>query len=675
MKLKGKMLIFFLIPVLVVFSSVVAYIVVNMKSTAEKNAAELAESRSREYAAYVKLLLEQNLSIAKNLAGTIEEIKGEPNPSREEVIKLLERTLSNNKDLVGTWCAFEPNAFDGKDKAYADAKYHNHTGRFYPCIFRNGDVMLVEPFDIGDVENDYYVVPFTTGKEALIEPYQETYNEQTSIMMTSLVVPIKYGDQIIGVAGVDIKLDRLQTFVENLKIYQTGYGRLISGKGFVVAHPEKDRLGKIGGEFQNGQGADILKRIAEGKTFSSIEYAEALKQDTFKSYAPVTAGETGTTWSFGTIIPIGEIYRESNNMVKTILLISLLGLMALAAVIWIASNKISAPIGLLTNKIVAMGNYDFTEDDQENSRLTKGKDEIGLMYQALAHMRKNVVDLLKSIAGQSEQVALASEELTATSEEMASVSEEIAKTIDGVAAGAANQAKDTEQGVGRIKELGKLIEENQEYLGKSTLAADEITKATGEIHQVIMNTNDSALKIESASQMIKRIAEQTNLLALNAAIEAARAGEAGKGFAVVAEEVRKLAEQSNQFAGEIARIIQDLMAKANYAVQITQGVGEMLQNQNIFDQEYSGIANAIAKTQQSIQLLLNSGSVMETKKGEMVDIIHKLSMIAEGNAAATEETSASVEEQAASMQEIAHASDRLARLAEMMQRDISRFQY
>ena len=177
--------------------------------------------------------------------------------------------------------------------------------------------------------------------------------------------------------------------------------------------------------------------------------------------------------------------------------------------------------------------------------------------------------------------------------------------------------------------------------------------------------------------MMKGIAEQTNLLALNASIEAARAGEAGKGFAVVADEIRKLAEETNQFAGEISETIASLSRMTNQGVKTMEKAGKIVTAQmtslDNTNDKFEGISEAIEAVKNVVLELNESTDLMMEKKTQIINVIENLSAISEENAASTEEASASVEEQTASMAQISEASEELSKLAEDMQASIARF--
>ncbi|MDF2930508.1 MAG: methyl-accepting chemotaxis sensory transducer, partial [Anaerospora sp.] len=176
---------------------------------------------------------------------------------------------------------------------------------------------------------------------------------------------------------------------------------------------------------------------------------------------------------------------------------------------------------------------------------------------------------------------------------------------------------------------------------------------------------------------ISGIAGQTNLLALNAAIEAARAGEQGRGFAVVAEEVRKLAEQSQNAAKQIATLISEIQGDTDKAVSaMNAGTREVKLG--------AEVVNASGVAFQEIVAMILKGS-NQTKEisvaiehiaagsGQIVNSVNEINELSKTASAEAQTVSAATEEQAASMEEVASASQSLSHLAVNLQDDVSKF--
>nr|WP_276536582.1 methyl-accepting chemotaxis protein [Tissierella carlieri] len=616
--------------------------------------------------------------------------------------EIIKNTIEDNPNLVGVWTVWEPNALDGKDSEYIDTEGHDKTGRFIPNWNRGNGAVALEAcdstYDNSDDSGLWYQTSKNSKQPAVLEPV--TYRLQgEDVMLVSITSPIIYNSKVVGVVGIDISLDRLQEVISNVTFYDSGYAQLITGEGLILGHKDKELLGKNAFELLNDE--ELQQAIEKGEKINIDRISHSTGQEEHYVVVPINTGATGAKWSYISVMPRNEIFKELKESTIIAVITSIIGIIVLIGFILIITKSITGPIVHVSKIIDRLSNFDLTFDKNDNvTKYSNRKDEIGLITRSLETMQKNFIVLIKSIADTSQQVASSSEELTAITQQSASASEEVARTIDEIARAAGEQAKDTERGASEINILGAEIEKNQEDLISLNNAADEVNKlkdegieiieelventkssndSATEIYEIIVNTNESAEKIKNASQMIRSIAGQTNLLALNAAIEAARAGEAGRGFAVVAEEIRKLAEESNIFTEDITVVIGELTDKTEYAVNTMQEVSNILKSQTesveMTNSKFQGIASAIENVKEAIESIAQSGIEMEGKKGEIVEIIQNLSAISQENAAATEEASASMEEQTASIEEISSASEALSKLAEEMQESIAKFKY
>jgi methyl-accepting chemotaxis protein len=522
----------------------------------------------------------------------------------------------------------------------------------------------------------------------------------TNSAVLMYAAPIYKNNEVVGVLIARRDGNDLNSITDEMGFGQKGYAYVINKTGTTVAHPNRDNVMEQVNIIEMAKEDDGFKSVSK-MVEKALREENGLgryafnKQEMYSAYAPIA----GTDWILVNVALEEEVLSGLEAMRGLLVIITLIFLMIGLLISALVGRSISKPITYLSKEITRVSEYDLTDIyDKDSNKIIKKKDEIGLIAHAIVAMKKNLKNLIYEITEDAINVAASSEELTATSQQSSLASDEIARTIEDIASGATDQAKETTQGAEEIAILGEIItseiglvktlntsaedvnrlkEEGLVVLKDLEEKTDENNAAAQAVQKIIIETNASADKIEAASDMIKNIADQTNLLALNAAIEAARAGEAGKGFAVVADEIRKLAEQSNQFAGEISSIISNLSKMTSQGVQMMEDASKIVKAQMTSlgntHTKFEGISDAVDRVKSVVVDLNASTENMMHKKVQIIEIIENLSAISEENAAGTEEASAAVEEQTASMAQISDASEDLSKLAEEMQKSISRF--
>lgn len=359
------------------------------------------------------------------------------------------------------------------------------------------------------------------------------------------------------------------------------------------------------------------------------------------------------------------------------------------------TKMITKPLNMMVVLCKELAAGDFRKKD----RLFVRKDEIGQLADALVDMGSSLRGLMKNVNESSEQLAASSEELTASADQSAQAANQVAGSITEVAKGAERQltvAHDTSAVVQQMSAGIEQVSANaNEVAGQSAQAADKAKEGNKSVDkavvqmahieqtviasaQVVAKLGERSKEIGQIVDTISGIAGQTNLLALNAAIEAARAGEQGRGFAVVAEEVRKLAEQSQEAAKQIATLIGEIQSETDQAVvAMNNGTREVKLGAEVVNasgqsfQEITGLVMQVSGQVKEISAAIEQMASGSQQIVESVKQIDELSKTASGEA---QTVSAATEEQSASMEEIASSSQALANLAQNLRQAVSKFQ-
>ncbi len=519
----------------------------------------------------------------------------------------------------------------------------------------------------------------------------------TNSVVLMYAAPIEKDGKVVGVLIGRRDGNALSLIVDDTGFGDSGYGYMVNLSGTVVAHPNRDMVmeqfnpihAAESDESMSSTARLIEKALQEKHGVSSYVFNG---NSLYAGYSPIE----GSEWMFVITASEDEVLAAIPKLQKVIINVLYIVLAASVVLVYILGSSITNPIIKSIQHSKKIAELNLTEDLPKKYR--KRKDEIGDLANALQVIIDSIKNIITEITDTSSQVLRASEEISAASQQSAAAAVEISSTIEEISKGASDQAQSTQEGSINANELGMVIEEDQVYMNNLNSQTDKVSdvvneglmeintlysvteesnEANKEIHSVIIQTNDSSIKIGQASSVISSIAQQTNLLALNAAIEAARAGSAGKGFAVVAEEIKNLALQSSESTKEIDAVVSELQLNSQNAVKTIERLsaiaGEQTKSVVNSRDKYQLIANAMKETEDTVNYLNIAGEKMDSMKQQILASMENLSAIAEENAAATEQATASIEEQAASAEQISATSESMTELAKSLQELILRF--
>ncbi|QUG78340.1 methyl-accepting chemotaxis protein [Bacillus subtilis] len=399
---------------------------------------------------------------------------------------------------------------------------------------------------------------------------------------------------------------------------------------------------------------------------------------------------------------IGMLYTGANQSILASLTQSLFTQFAIVLVIVIMvsvilvlvfTRKINKRLNALKSAFESAGNGDMTIEVSD-----KTGDELSELSVYYNKMRMKLNDTIQTVQQSALQLASASQQLSAGAEETNQASEKITEAVQQIANGAQDQITRIESSEISLKQASAdirdisantaaIADKGQLAQSKADIGQKEIANVQAQmdaIHQSIQKSGEiihqldgRSKQIEQILSVITQIADQTNLLALNAAIEAARAGEQGKGFAVVADEVRKLAEESQQSAGQISKLIIEIQKDMNRSArsvehvktEAAEGVTMIQRTRDAFKE----IAAATGEISAEISDLSASVTNISASAHHINDSFAANTADIKESTKNTRQAAALTEEQFAAMEEITAASETLSQLAEELTGIISQF--
>lgn len=516
-------------------------------------------------------------------------------------------------------------------------------------------------------------------------PYESVSDGKEVITISEKV---QNNGQLLGVAGMNISLEQIANYLKDVKIGDSGSLFVLGPDGEYIYHKKYTLSDPPLTQVDNGAYKQLASELMTGKD-TQLEYNF---QGIEKFYAAAPIGTTG--WTMVVELPKSEAFASVTRLSWVISLICLVVLVVLSAIVWMYLNRVTVPIGFLSETAKEVANGNLSRKLPTSTLM----DEIGDLQNNCVKMIASLREMVKRSTDAADQVSEASEEMTASSGQTAEAAQDTAEAITAISDQTIKQMEIVDVAMGKANDMNQQMQvvdkavedvtgaasstrmatkEGRQVLDKVIQGVEDLAQGAASVGAAVQKLYDGSKSIAEINGVITEIAGQTKLLALNAAIEAARAGEQGRGFAIVADEVRKLAEESETSAQKISDVIAANSAQIQDAFDLTRkqkdvvegNVGQVKEAGEKFD----SIAELITMLSEEIQKIADISRTIQEDCNVTVSSVNNVRDFSKNIQKQSAVVSAAAQEQAASTQEIAAASHTLSVLAQDLQTGVQKF--